>query len=132
MRPRSRLNPLHKRASLTFPQGRRAGRIGLENELKKLQRLLNYGHDLKVVWSPKHDCNLDGEVKAGVIHVYSENLQDALRTLRHEFLDYAVTQLIEPYKEVTNALISLLNKQAYGKKEKLVEKLSDLLSQPVT
>ena len=101
----------------------------LNEELRKLQRLVNHGHDLQVVWTPKHSLNLDGEVKDGVIHVYSENLQDALKTLRHEFIDAIISEIIEPYKQVSNALIGLVNKQAYDKKETLVEKLADLLSQ---
>jgi len=107
-------------------------RAKLSHELKRLQCLLNVGHDLKLVWAPRHDCILDGKVKASTMRIYSEGLEEALKTLRHEFFDYVLSETIEPYKEVTNALITVVNKQAYGRKEKLVEKLADLLSQPVT
>ena len=99
----------------------------LSKELKKLQSLLNHGHELKVVWAPKKDFNLDGEIKGDVIYVYSLSLEDAIKTLHHEFLDYAVSQCVDPYKQVANQLIILLNKQAYDRKEKLVDKLADLL-----
>ena len=89
---------------------------------------LGCGHDLKLVWEPDHVSSLEGEVKGQTIYVYSRGMQAALKTLRHEFLDYAVTQLIEPYKEVTNALIALVNKQAYTRKERLVESLARLFT----
>jgi len=101
----------------------------LTEELRKLQRLLNHGHNLKVVWTPRKDSTLDGEVRGSIIHIYNETLDEGLKTLRHEFLDYIISGAIEPYKEVTNSLIALLNKQAYGRKEKLVENLANLLSQ---
>jgi len=48
-----------------------------------------------------------------------------LGTSRHGFLDYAISKTIEPYKEVTNRLIALINEDAYKRKEKLVEALSN-------
>jgi len=50
-----------------------------------------------------------------------------VRTLKHEFLDYAVSQLVEPYKEVTNALIALKNQESYKQKERLIDRLLRLL-----
>jgi hypothetical protein len=43
--------------------------------------------------------------------------------LRHEFLDFCISQAIKPYKEVTNLLIKKINKDAYLQKEKLLEAL---------
>lgn len=45
----------------------------------------------------------------------------------HEFLDYCLSQAIEPYKEVTNRLISLINEDVYRRKERIVEALAKLL-----
>jgi hypothetical protein len=50
-----------------------------------------------------------------------------LETLRHEFLDYAISRVIEPYKQVTNKLITLINEEAYKRKERLVESLCKLV-----
>jgi len=100
----------------------------LSRELKRLQSLLGQGHELKVVWTPKQDSNLDGEIKDDVIYIYSSSFEAAMKTLHHEFLDYAVSQCVDPYKQVANQLIILFNKQAYDIKEKLVEKLANLLS----
>ncbi|MFQ5870839.1 MAG: hypothetical protein ACE5IB_01600 [Candidatus Geothermarchaeales archaeon] len=47
--------------------------------------------------------------------------------MKHEFLDYAISQVIVPYREMTNKLISLINEDAYRKKESLVEALCQLV-----
>lgn len=51
----------------------------------------------------------------------------AVETLRHEFLDYCISQAIQPYKEVTNRLIRMMNEYAYRRKEKIVKTLVKLL-----
>jgi hypothetical protein len=99
----------------------------LDEELERLKRLLRMGYELKVVWSPNNNSNLSGEVKSETIYVYEEELEKALETLRHEFLDYAISQVIQPYRDVTNKLIMLINEQAYVKKEKLVGLLCQLV-----
>lgn len=100
----------------------------LEEELERLKRLLKMGYELKVVWLPNGNPNLSGEVKGETIYVYEEELEKALETLRHEFLDYEISQIIEPYKQVANSLILILNKYAYERKEKLIEALTKFLS----
>jgi hypothetical protein len=100
----------------------------LETELERLKHLLGLGHHLMVKWTPK-DGKLSGEVNGNCIYIYEGEEKPALETLRHEFLDYAISQAIEPYKEVTNRLILMVNESAYRKKEKLVEALSRLVSE---
>lgn len=57
-------------------------------------------------------------MKGETIYIYDEEEKLAIEAMRHEFLDYAISQLlIEPYKQVANSLI--LNKMAYEKKEKV-------------
>jgi len=99
----------------------------LEEELERLKRLLKMGYELKVVWLPNSSSSLSGEVKGETIYVYEEDLDKALETLRHEFLDYAISRIIEPYKQVANSLILILNKNAYEKKERLIEALCKFL-----
>ncbi len=103
----------------------------LRRELKRLQETLNQCHHLNVVWTPKRESSLDGEVKGDTIYIYSLSFNGAMKTLRHEFLDYTVSQCIEPYRQVTNSFVALLNKQAYERKEKLVEALASLLSSSI-
>lgn len=100
----------------------------LEAELERLKRLSGLGFELKVIWEPRPDGALSGEVKSNTIYVYDAEEGKALETLRHEFLDYCVSQAIEPYREVTNQLIRMINDVAYRRKEKVVEALAKLLS----
>jgi hypothetical protein len=99
----------------------------LEKELEKLKCLLKMGYELKVVWLPNGNSNLSGEVKGETIYVYEEDLEKALETLKHEFLDYAISEVIEPYRRIANQLIMLLNEEAYKKKEELIEKLVKII-----
>jgi hypothetical protein len=100
----------------------------LETELERLKRFLRLGHHLRVKWIP-NDGKLSGEVNGDCIYVYEEEEKLALETLRHEFLDYAISQAIEPYKEIANRLILMMNDGAYRRKEKLVEALSQLVKE---
>lgn len=72
-------------------------------------------------------AKVSGEVKGVYVLVYDEDREVALATLRHEFLDYAVSQAISPFREVANRLLDLVNENAYRKKEQLVESLAQLL-----
>ena len=99
----------------------------LQSALEGLKQTLNLGYELRVKWVPNGDSKLSGEVKGDCIYIYEETAKEALSTLRHEFLDYAISNVVEPYKQVTNKLIALINEEAYRRKERLVEKLSALL-----
>jgi len=96
----------------------------LESTLECLKQTLNLGYELQVKWVPNRDGKLSGEVKNECIYIYEEKEDEALETLVHEFLDYALSKTIEPYKQVTNKLITLINEEAYKRKEKLTESLS--------
>lgn len=74
------------------------------------------------------DSRISGEVRGDYIYVYDEDKEVALETLKHEFVDYGVSKVIEPYKEVTNRLIALINEIVYTRKERLVEMLTQLIS----
>jgi hypothetical protein len=95
----------------------------LESTLERLKQTLNLGYELQVKWVPNGDGKLSGEVKGDCIYIYEQNPDEAVETLRHEFLDYAISRIVEPYKQVTNKLIALINEEAYKRKEKLVEVL---------
>ena len=99
----------------------------LEEQLERIQGKLGLGLVLKVVWMPNADSDLSGEVKNNLIYVYEADEEKAVDTLRHEFLDFCITQAIEPYREVTNRLIKMINDNAYKRKEKVVEALTRLL-----
>ncbi len=99
----------------------------LEAELERLKSLLKQGYELRVMWTPKRDSKLAGEVREHYIYVFDEEERAALETLRHEVLDYMVSQAIEPYKNITNHLIAVINREAYEKKESLIKSLCRLI-----
>ncbi|MDP2900071.1 MAG: hypothetical protein Q8O47_03800 [Candidatus Bathyarchaeota archaeon] len=100
--------------------------VKLKEELEWLKRQTGLGLDLNVVWAPGADKALLGEVKGRVIYLYVECGERALETLFHEYLDYCVSQAIEPYRMVTNDLIKLLNRVSYERKEEVVGALCRL------
>jgi len=85
------------------------------------------GHELTLKWLSGQNEKLSGEVKRNCIHLYVEDEESALRTLKHEFLDYTIGKVIEPYEKIANTLIGLINEESYKRKEKLVEILCKLL-----
>ena len=99
----------------------------LKEELERLKGMLGVGHELRMVWSPSSDSKLSGEVKGNVLYIYESDGFRAVDVLRHEFIDYLVSEAVEPYRSVTNKLIQLLNEVAYKNKEKVVEALIKLL-----
>jgi hypothetical protein len=99
----------------------------LEKRLEKLEKLLSTNEKLRVVWVPDPTNCLSGEVKGRTIYVYETSKAQASAVLVHELIDYCVSQAIEPYKELTNSLIKIINGEAYKKKEKVVETISKLL-----
>lgn len=101
----------------------------LEAELDRLRGILKQGYELRVRWVPGGSHRISGEVKGSCIYIYDEDREVALETLKHEFVDYAISKVVEPYKEVTNRLIILVNDIAYARKEKLVEALVQLIHQ---
>jgi len=101
--------------------------VFMEREFERLKRILNVGHELKLNWIPDSNSTKSGEVKNSHIFIYETDEGHALETLKHEFIDYAISKVIEPYKEVSNRLIALINDIAYQRKERLVEMVAQLL-----
>jgi hypothetical protein len=99
----------------------------LEAELERLKHKLHMAYELKVIWIPNGSEKLSGEVRGETIFIYEKNEETAVKTLKHEMIDYAISKIIEPYREVTNRLISMINEDAYRRKEKLVEALITLV-----
>ena len=100
----------------------------LEEELERLKRIMSIGYDLKVKWMPNAGSKLSGEVRGAVIYVYEKDEGEAVRTLKHEFIDHQITkEIVEPLVEYVNMQKSLLEKLIYKRKENIVESLSKLL-----
>jgi hypothetical protein len=105
--------------------GRPAIQAELEKELMALMERLGI-NGLKVLWTPDDSSKLSGEVKGQVIHVYERDLEKARETLKHEVIDYFVSQPFEPLRRLTNKLIELVNDEVYKRKEKVVDALTVL------
>ena len=99
----------------------------LEEVLEELKRLFRMGYELKVVWLPDSSSSLCGEVKNGTLYVYEKEREEALETLLHEFFDYALSKVIEPYRDLLNQIIKAVNMQVYKRKELLVESFLEFL-----
>lgn len=95
-----------------------------KNLLSRLKEKFEVGYDLTVEWIPRQNSIVAGEVKKSVILLYETDKKQALRTLVHEFLDFAISSIVEPYKEVANKVISLLNEKAYKRKSAEINSLA--------
>lgn len=95
----------------------------LREELDNLKNISGLGSALSLIWAPDPGKTLSGEVKGITVYIYDESEEKALDTLRHEFFDYCISKAIQPYRQVTNTLIKLLNDNAYKEKEEIVDGL---------
>ena len=109
------------------PRLEQNGSFILKEELERLKARAGIKTEFKVVWSPKADSKKEGEVVGDTIFVYSIDVDEALQTLRHEFVDTVVSSAIQPYLKLINVLLSAISEDAYKKKEDVVEKLLKLL-----
>ncbi len=92
-----------------------------------MKELFKSGYELEVVYNPDPGSRLSGEVKGEIIYIYEEDEERAINTLKHEFLDYLISSVTEPYRLVVNVFIRTLNEIAYDRKEEFIEKLVKLL-----
>lgn len=97
----------------------------LEAELAHLKQKFQIGQELKLEWVPNNGPK-SGEVTGTTVHIYEIDESKALDTLRHEFIEYIlVNELVSPYKQLINKLISLFEEDMYKRKERLVERLQE-------
>ena len=100
----------------------------LEAELVRLKSRIPFTGTLDVCWAPRPDLRISGEVRESMIYVYDQNREEALRTLRHEYLDCLLTRrVVNPLIAMVNAFIKLREREIYQEKEKIVNVLSGLI-----
>ncbi|MDE1863322.1 MAG: hypothetical protein KGI33_10480 [Thaumarchaeota archaeon] len=99
----------------------------LESELERLKKASGKGEELQLRWVPDANSAKEGEVCGRTVYIYSETVNEAVKTLRHEFFDYLICKAIEPYQEIVNGLLAILSEKAYRKKEKIVESILSVL-----
>lgn len=105
----------------------------LELELEHLKQTFDFGRELQIGWLPGYvrhtnGRRLLGEVVNRTIFIYAELESDALKVLRHEFIEnIMVSKFVGPYKQLVNALLAAFEQQVYTDKEKVIKKLVSLL-----
>lgn len=103
-------------------------RVELERELRRLQSLTGLNNSLKVDWIPDGSREVHGEVRGDIIYIYDRSVEEAVRTLKHEFIDYCITrEVVTPFVDLVNALIKSREAEVYRRKEKLVDLFSSLI-----
>ena len=94
----------------------------LEAELERLRSMMGLGSELELSWHPDENSDRHGEVKGNLIRIYDSNGKEALKTLRHEFLDHIITkEVIAPLVELINMQKRLIESMVYERKERIVE-----------
>jgi len=66
----------------------------LDEELARLKAKVGLAGHLKVIWEPKEVRigSESGTVRGSTIVIHDLNINVALRTLRHEYLEYVLTE----------------------------------------
>ena len=100
----------------------------LKVELEKLKDQTRACQELTLRWAPNPQFDRHGEIKGTTIYIYDENPEEALHTLRHEFIDYYICkEIIQPLVKWINMQKSLIEDLIYARKENLVKVLLTLL-----
>jgi len=111
----------------------------LERELKRLVEKYGRGKELDLEWIPQRIeryystmgmiQELKGELvrEEAVIKVYTEDLEEALDVVVHEFFEYIFDQLLHPidilFNEVTKGYKRAFNRIRYKDKESIIKLL---------
>ena len=100
----------------------------LDDELERLKKQSGIGLNLRLLWVPREDTDRHGEVKSNTIIIYDQAEETALRTLRHEFFDHLISEeIVDPLVKYLNLQKGLIDHLIYERKERIVEKIVDLL-----
>ena len=86
------------------------------------------GANLRLLWIPNENSDKHGEVKGDTIIIYDKDEEAALKTLKHEFVDYIyVKDVVDPLVKYINLQKNLIDKLIYERKERIVDKMVDVL-----
>lgn len=117
-----------QRGSRKSSRDKREVEVRLEEELERMKRESGLGHELGVRWIPNPNSDRHGEVKGSMIYIYDKDVNEAILTLKHEFIDHHITrEVVEPLIEYVNMQKRIIESLVYRRKERLVEGLSKLL-----
>jgi hypothetical protein len=83
-----------------------------------MQKILNrLNLPLRVLWTPREDMTIHGEIKEGVILIYDSSEKEVIETFEHEVYEYKFKEVTRPYRMMVNSLIDILEKETYARKE---------------
>ena len=92
---------------------------------------MGLGSELEISWHPDESSDRHGKVRGNLIRIYDSDVEEALRTLRHEFIDHIITkEVIAPLIELINMQKKLIESMVYERKERIVEHFSELMDEP--
>jgi len=95
----------------------------LTGELEEsMNQLLEYLEiPLKVIiLSERKDKDAETNLEEGIIFIYSQDEEEAWRSLLHEIFELRLKTLIDPYRRLVNKLIEYVEKEIYKNKERVV------------
>ncbi len=96
-------------------------------ELKMQHCLEQLDIPLKVVWSPKADNDLQGEIKSDCLFIYDRDEQEAWSTFEHEIYEYKFKGVSYAYRSLVNSLIENVERLLYERKERFLESLPKII-----
>lgn len=100
----------------------------LKEELANLKRLVPFDEELTLCWTPRLHSRVSGAVIDSMIFIYDEDPGEAVKTLRHEYLDCLLTRkLVDPLVAMINTLMKMKERDIYKGKERIVNTLSRLI-----
>jgi len=67
----------------------------LKLEMERILLLLGISESFNLEWKPQARGRLAGEVKNQTVYIYVHDITSAMSTVRHEIVDYWLTQLLQ-------------------------------------
>jgi len=107
----------------------------LEAELKRLKRNVGMGFEVSVMWLPgtvkhKDGKQLQEEVSGDAILIYTQEPSETIHLLAHGFAEWILNQHTKRYRLLINKLIELFEQIQYEEKERIIQALTKLMTQP--
>ena len=106
-------------------------RMGVnEFEEKAMAALTRLGYgEWRVCWLPDPSYPIRGRAvpEKHTIEIYDVDIEEAWATFLHEVLELKLRLVIQPYREMCNALIGTIEKLTYARKEQFINDLPKVL-----
>ena len=97
---------------------------------KAMQSCLDrLGIPLSLVWNPDPSERIHGKIdeSSKTLLIYDGDVDQAWQTLMHEVLEWRMRDALRLYREITNSLIELVEKECYRRKEKFLESVPTIV-----